>query len=143
MQTNGIAEINFLDKKVALRFGLPCVRYLVEKTKNLPLTNKEGTWYNELGVAHMIYGAYLNACLAEDSQPQIKFSQLYDYLETEYLKGEFPEDVVSAIRVFESSKAFEKGLEVSAEAKKKSLTGNESNSSPMEVSELNQENITA
>lgn len=133
MVSSGLAEITIDGKKIGLRFGLPCIRYLVEKSEALDLMN--GKFYNELGMAHILYGGYVNACLARDTVTEIPFSVIYEAIEKMWLADTpWPEEIVQAIRTFENSRTVDTGIKLN-EAKK-ALTEKKNQSNGTESSPL-------
>lgn len=72
---------------VAIHFGLPAVRMIHENAAKYPIQNEKG-YYNNLGVAHIIYAGYLNACMIRQLVPTFEFTDFYIELE----EGFFTQD---------------------------------------------------
>lgn len=99
---NGLAQITVDGQQVVLKFGLPALRRIYEKMKEHRLVD-EAEQYNELGLCHILYAGYVNACAMKDKPATIPFEEFYNYVEgadDEAVK----EEIISAIRIFEDSK---------------------------------------
>lgn len=73
------------DKTVGVHFGLPAVRRINEVT--FSITDENG-YYNNLGVAHIVYAGYLNWCMVKEMVPLLAFEDFY----TEIEEGFFTQD---------------------------------------------------
>lgn len=90
-------------KTVTLWFGLPAVRRVHEV--KFSITNEEG-YYNNLGVAHIIYAGYLNACMIREQAPEFVFEDFYGEIEAGFFTQD--QDVrwrqgVDAVRIYSES----------------------------------------
>lgn len=98
---NGIAQITLDGQTVVLKFGMPAVRRIMLKMAEQELMT--GDFYTELGLCHVLYAGYLNACAMKDEPPKIPFETFYEYVEN----GEevsITQEITVAMRSFEDSK---------------------------------------
>lgn len=98
---NGIAQITLDGQTVVLKFGMPAVRRIMLKMAEQELMT--GDFYTELGLCHVLYAGYLNACAMKDEPAKIAFETFYAYVENSE-EGASQEEIVSAMRTFEESK---------------------------------------
>lgn len=140
---NGIAAITIQDQEVLLKFGLPAVRRIIERTAKGDLIS-DGI-YNELGIAHILYAGYKNGCMLEDKPEQFEFQDFYNLVEDYTLGEDEKGQIMKAVTAFAESKFIEraaaKGRELKEEEEKKSSTGMKSSPSSAENSAIPQENI--
>jgi hypothetical protein len=137
---NGLSEITIAGQKVGLKFGMPAIRWIVEKMQQYKLVN--GTASNELGVVHILYAGYQNHCAMHDTAPQIAFPAFYDYVETAGDAEESMAELASVLKEFEESRYIKAVVEAD---KKKAMTspiGMKSNPSASESSGSVQESIS-
>lgn len=111
---NGLAQITIDGQPVVLKFGLPAVRRIMLKMAEQDLM--DGDYYTEIGLCHVLYAGYLNACAMRDEIAKIPFQSFYEFVENgddDLIKQE----IVSAMRSFEESKYVKDAL-----GKKKAAT---------------------
>lgn len=112
-------QITIEGRKIGLKFGMMCMRLLGEKMETKNLMNGENL--NELGIAYVLFYAYLNNCEAKEVDPEFSFEQFLDYVEEQALSE--GEEVKGALGVWANSAAFKKSVEIAEE--KKMLIGTE------------------
>lgn len=98
---NGLAQITIDAQPVVLKFGMPALRRIMLKMTEQPLI--AGEHYTELGLCHVLYAGYLNACAMKDLPAKIPFELFYEYVEN----GEdeaIKQEIISAMQSFEDSK---------------------------------------
>lgn len=98
---NGLAQITIDGQPVVLKFGLPALRRIREKAATIEFIT--GAQYNELGITHILYAGYLNACAMKDLPAAIPFESFYEFVD-EFQDESVKNEIVSAIRAFEDSK---------------------------------------
>lgn len=120
---NGIAKITLQGKPVFLKFGLPALRQVGEKSALYKLTYgpEENLRYNDLGFAHVLYAGYVNECCRNDKLPEIPFSDFYDYVDGS------DEDTVTEIQLAITAWDNSKAVEDFTKSQKKNLTENNEN----------------
>jgi len=122
---NGLAKITIDGQEVVLKFGMPAIRQIAEKTLLYPLL--DGDRYNDLGLAHILYAGYINGCLMHDQLPLVTFDKFYDLLENAPENESVLAEINTAVRSFEQSKyvaaAVEKQKSKEEEEKKRQAAG--------------------
>jgi len=98
---NGLAQITIDGQPVVLKFGLPALRRILDKMKTVDMIT--GNQYNELGITHILYAGYCNACEMKDIPVVLPFERFYDYVDDFDTEG-VKEEIAFAIRAFEASK---------------------------------------
>lgn len=95
---------NFIDiiiagQQIGLRFGIPAIRRISEMEEKYPLLDyetvqkdgqpvKQPQGYNQLGIAHIFYAAYLNQALVKEETPVHKLEFFYDFVEQAFFARE-------------------------------------------------------
>lgn len=105
---NGLAQITIDGQPVVLKFGLPALRRILEKMKSVTMIT--GNQYNELGITHILYAGYCNACEMKDLPIELPFEKFYEYVDGFEMAG-VKEEIANGIRQFEASKYVSGGLE--------------------------------
>jgi hypothetical protein len=104
---NGLAQITIDGQPIVLKFGLPALRRIVEKMTQYELI--ENDQYNELGLSHILYAGYLNACAMKDVPALLTYETFYELIEN--AEDEATKDeIIGAIRSFEESKFVKAGM---------------------------------
>ena len=65
--------------EVGLKFGMHSLRYLRDKMNPACY---DGDSLTEIGIAHVIYGGYVNNCAIKDIQPELTFEGVVDFVES-------------------------------------------------------------
>ena len=94
-------------QKIGLLFGLPSIQYWNEY-QNGPLSAGKEITIDQTGMAHVLYGGYLNYCKAEAIEPELKFRSFFDFVEAEAYAG-------SLIETSRICKLFFQSISVTAE----------------------------
>jgi len=113
---NGLSQITIGGQTVGLKFGLPALRHIMEKAQQVSLFND--VRLNDTGVAHMLYGGYLNHCIMHDKIAVIPFEQFYEYVEGSEFDETVKAEILAAAKAFESSRSVAKAVKDLAEKKK-------------------------
>lgn len=139
---NGVAKITIDGREVALKFGLPAVRRILEKMAQYELSD-DGI-YSDLGLSHVLYAGYLNGCVMKDEMAEMPFETFYNHVENLRDDETSKEQVQAAVKAFEESRYIKPLVEkLKEETEKKSLlTGMGSNLSASESLDLNPPNTT-
>lgn len=98
---NGLAQITIDGQLVVLKFGLPALRRIAQRAATMELIT--GNQYNELGITHILYAGYVNACAMKDLPATIPFESFYEFVD-EFQDETVKNEIVAAIRSFEDSK---------------------------------------
>lgn len=77
----GICDINMNGQIVPLRFGMPAVRWFMERLDQEHITPVSDDSINEIGIPYLLYAGYWNHCIAEDKPPKIKLSDFMEWVE--------------------------------------------------------------
>lgn len=123
---NGVAKITIDGQEVVLKFGMPAIRQIAEKTLTYPLIDDDK--YNDTGIAHILFAGYINGCLMYDKLPSITFDRFYELLEGAIDNENTLTEINDAIRSFEQSKFVVAAIEKQKngeEQKKSKATGGE------------------
>lgn len=113
---NGLAQLTIDGQTVALKFGMLALRRIMRKMNEQELT--EGNYYTELGLCHVLYAGYMNACAMKDVPADIPFETFYSFVENGD-DDRIKQEIISAMRSFEESKSVKDALD-----KKKAMTMN-------------------
>lgn len=125
--SNGYTTIEINGEPVGLCFGLPAVKYIGEKAKDVQLFKNDGT-YTEEGIARILFAGYKNHCLLEDQKETLPFKPFYLLIQEAVLNPETIEPIKDALKVFEESRIVQSVLPKAAEdTKKKNGRGTKSN----------------
>lgn len=126
----GLATITISDQKVGLKFGMPALRQIYEKSARHSFLAADGR-FNELGVAHVLFAGYCNYCAMKDEIPSLEFQSFYELVEniddTEQGKAELR----NALTAFEESKTVKNFMEKKKAMEMIRSTGTTSNLSAM------------
>jgi hypothetical protein len=98
-------EITVLGQKVGLKFGLPSVRQIAEKSIKYGLSNGRDE-FNELGYAHILYAGYCNNNLAKEISGPLTLEDFIDHVENCTVSNQFDE-IIMALNTFQNSKTVE------------------------------------
>lgn len=106
-------EIN--GRAVGLKFGLPAVRQIFEKTLKQKLEEEDGN-YGPYGMAQVLFAGYENNCLVKEIQGDLTFEDFSDFVDQQYVDKSLAK-IIDAISVFTNS-TIVKGM---VESQKKSM----------------------
>lgn len=107
---NGNVTINFNGQQVALKFGFPQTKqwglFLAEDLIN-SATGK-GLFFEQEGIttwgyAHLVYSAYLNACMVRKERPVLTFENFSDWVDASVNTDEFQKELQEVITEWEAS----------------------------------------
>lgn len=119
MNNNGYIAIEINGEQIGLKFGLPCVTRLEEKSS---VMKEKGMW-----AAYLLYYGYLNNCLIKEVEPTKNLEFFTDYTDASIVDEKTNAELLKVIECFNESKLI-KGLkeknkpEEKVEAKKKNRT---------------------
>ncbi len=117
---NGVAAISINGQTVRLKFGLPAVRRIFQKMEELPEDFTTGNHYSDIGLSHILFSGYQNACLMEDARPALAYKDFYELVEDARFDAVLQDSIVAAIRIFEESRFVKRMSEPTEEEEKKS-----------------------
>lgn len=109
-------QITINGSKVGLKFGMMCSREFFELMDKKKLMS--GQTINELGIAYLLWFAYLNNCEVKQSDPVHTFEEFYDLVESSQNGND---EITKALDVWANTEPVKKAVEVAEEAKKKSI----------------------
>jgi hypothetical protein len=109
-------KLKLNDKEIGLKFGMVSDRYLSEKIPNGYCFN--GDDITEIGIAHIIYGGYINNCAIKDAAPEITFEAIVDFIEASVTNDEVMLEIGQVIKVWSEVQIERNGVKIE-EAKKK------------------------
>jgi hypothetical protein len=106
-------KITINSHDVVLKFGMYSARYLADKfQKNYCFDGDEIT---EIGIAHVIYSGYMNACAVKDESPALTFEDMVDFVESSIGDTEKINAIASVVKVWSESQL----IKAAGEGKKK------------------------
>ena len=108
--------ININGKDVKLKFGMHCARYLSEKLQGHYCF--DGDEITEIGIGHVLYAGYINACAVADAKADLSFEDFVDFIESSLNNPDAVNAISQAVKVWTEAQI--KG-NVNEEAKKKPL----------------------
>ena len=107
-------KLKLKDKEIGLKFGMVSDRYLSEKLAGGYCFN--GDDITEIGLAHIIYGGYINNCALKDIAPELTFEQVVDFIEESINDSDTMLAIGAVVKVWSDVQIARNGGE---EAKKK------------------------
>lgn len=128
----GRCDINMNGKVIPLRFGMPAVRWFLERASQDHLAIISDDSVNETGISYILYAGYYNYCIAEDKVPELKPGDFMEWVELMADDPEAQKEMTKAGECFKESKSVNKAVEnltKQTEEVKKKLTGMMSNPS--------------
>lgn len=126
----GRCDITMNGRIVPLRFGMPAVRWFLERASQDHLAIISDDSVNETGIAYILYAGYYNHCIADDKVPELKPGDFMDWVELMVDDPEAQKEMMKAGECFKESKQVNKAVEnltKQTEEIKKKLTGMMSN----------------
>lgn len=125
---NGRSTITINGQAIELKFGMYANRVFAEKTKDGTGFTEDS--FNEVGTSYLLYAGYLNACIEDESKPELKFRDFVEYVENGTLEGDTKE-MTEAVTEWTKSRFVQKAVDnmKAAEIKKKKSTGTKSSKS--------------
>lgn len=107
-------KLTINETEVGLKFGMYSARYLAEKLIN-PYCF-DGDQITEIGIAHVVYGGYINNCAVKDIHPELTFEQVVDFVESSIGSDDRVNALAHVIKVWSESQIVKSTVE---ESKKK------------------------
>jgi hypothetical protein len=102
-------KLKLNDQEIGLKFGMYSARYLSDKLTNGYCFN--GDEITEIGIAHVIYGGYLNNCAIKDIQADITFEDIVDHVESSITDASKVDALTSVIKVWSESQLIKAATE--------------------------------
>lgn len=133
----GRCNINMNGENVPLRFGMPAVRWFMERITQEHIAPLSDDSINETGIAYLLYAGYYNWCIADDKIPQKTLSDFMEWVELMADDPDAQKEMMKAGEAFRDSKVVNKAIDKMTEHTdevKKKLTGMTLNPSATENS---------
>lgn len=116
---NGYTTIEIGGKTIGLKFGLPSLRMMMEKSIKHPGMLNETTLFDETGYAYLLYSGYCNNCLVKETEPEFNFEFFMDYIEEISGDEEKSKLLANVIEVWAASRQVQRMVEKDKSAVKK------------------------
>lgn len=111
-------------QKIGLKFGMASFRYLTDKlVEGISFDNNE---LNEIGIAHILYGGFMNNCLVKGELPDLSLEYFVDTIEKNLINDEFLNQIKEVIKVWTESDFIKQAVDMSEakeQPKKKTSRG--------------------